>query len=465
MSGSQALGHVGTLADVRLWVAERVEEASRLAARRRQAVWTSARAEALGPLADARWSVASPQLAWGFREPSGRLTLGWGEALAARTEGSRALSAAAAALAAAGRAAELPQDLWVGGGAAFEAGRSWRGFPDASLVLPELTLRREPDGRGWWQLAARVSPQDSPAAVAARLAALVPMAPLPPRGACLLATRFVPRPERWRSHVASVVRALDRGRVGKVVLARAVDLVFAEPLALDDLWASLAQDSAACAFVIRHAGGVFLGASPETLVRVVGRRVYTQAVAGTERRAGEGSQLAARGKDRREHRVVVDTIVRRLAPLVDDVAVHPMAVRAAGPLNHLVTPIEGTLRPECGLDDVVAALHPTPAVGGEPPEAARAWQQRLEATPRGWYAGPVGLAPLGGAAMPEQAGGAYYVGLRSAWIRGRRARLYAGCGLVRGSDPDRELEESSDKLGVMVRALGGMALAPSEGAR
>ena len=460
MSRLLALGQVGTLDDVRVWVGQMVEDAAREAARRREAVWVCARAEATGPLPDDRWSVASPRLAWAFREPDGRLTLGWGEALAARTEGTRALSAATAALVAQGSHAQLPPDLWVGGGAAFEAGRSWRGFPDASLVLPELTLRREPDGFGWWQLAARVSPHHSVAALAARLAALVPAPPQPPQGTCLLAARFVPRPERWRDEVAAVVRALDRGRVGKVVLARAVDLAFAAPPALDDVWAALTRDVDACAFVIRQGAGVFLGASPETLVKVSGRQVYTQAVAGTERRERGMSRLAAREKDRREHRVVVDTIVRRLAPLVDDVAVQPTAVRAAGPLNHLITPMEGTLRPECSLDDVVAALHPTPAVGGEPPEAARAWQRRLEATPRGWYAGPVGLAPLGGGAG-SGAGGAYYVGLRSAWIRGRQARLYAGCGLVRGSDPDCELDESSDKLGVMAWALAGMAPAPA----
>lgn len=447
MNRSLVAGRVRGLREVSAWVDSVLEEARRTAAGRGEAVWASARVAMGEPETVDALSVASPTLSWGFREPDGRVTLGWGEALAVRADGERALELAATRLRALGAAARLPTDLWVGGGAAFQAGRSWRGFPDASLVLPELAVRREPDGTGWWQLVARVAPPGAPEA--RRRWPRAPGTAEPPHSARLLSTRFVPQPERWRDRVAVVVRALDRGRVGKVVLARAVDLGFAEPVGLDALWAALTDDAAASVFLVRQAGGVFLGATPELLAKVQGRRVFTQAVAGTERAEAGAEVLLARPKDRREHRVVVETIARRLGRLADDVVVQPLGAVRAGPLYHLVTPVEGWLRPEHGLYDVVTALHPTPAVGGDPPGAALAWQHRLEAAARGWYAGPVGLAEMGGTS------GAYYVGLRSAWVRGRRVRLFAGCGLVRGSDPDRELAESSQKLAVMAHALAG----------
>ncbi len=445
MNRSLVVGQVGSLSEVSPWVDRVLDEARRTADRRGEPVWVSVRVGLGDPAAVDALSVASPALTWAFREPDGRLTLAWGEALGVRADGAEALRTAASRLQALAAAANLPTDLWVGGGAAFQAGHSWRGFPDASLVLPALTVRREPDGSGWWQLVARVAPSG----------ALRPPRPLPrvpgttesPPGVTLLTTRFVPRPERWRDQVAVVVRALDRGRVGKVVLARAVDLGLAEPVDLDALWAALTHDAAASVFLVRQAGGVFLGATPELLARVQGRRVFTQGVAGTERAEAGPDVLLGRSKDRREHRVVVEAIAARLGRLADDVVVDPIRAVRAGPVCHLVTPIAGWLRPEQGLYDVLTALHPTPAVGGDPPSAALAWQHRLEATARGWYAGPVGLAEVGGAS------GAFYVGLRSAWVRGRRLRLFAGCGLVRGSDPDQELSESSQKLAVMVQAL------------
>ena len=447
MNRSLGVGRVGSLSEVSTWVDRVLDGARRTAARRGEAVWVAARVALADPAAMDALSVASPAVTWGFREPDGRLTLAWGEALEVRVDGAEALRTAASRLQALVAAANLPTDLWVGGGAAFQAGNSWRGFPDASLVLPELTVRRESDGSAWWQLVARVPP--SGALRPPRLLPRVPGTAASLLGATLRTTRFVPRPERWRDQVAVVVRALDRGRVGKVVLARAVDLGLAEPVDLDALWVALTEDAGASVFLVRQAGGVFLGATPELLARVQGRRVFTQAVAGTERADANPDVLLGRPKDRREHRVVVEAIARRLGRLADDVVADPIRTVRAGPVCHLVTPVAGWLRPEQGLYDVLAALHPTPAVGGEPPGAALAWQRRLEATARGWYAGPVGLAEIGGAS------GAFYVGLRSAWVRGRRVRLFAGCGLVRGSNPDQELSESSQKLGVMVQALAG----------
>lgn len=447
MDRSLVVGRVESPSQVAAWADTVVDAARSAAARRGEAVWVAARAALGDPAAVDALSVASPALAWAFREPDGRVTLGWGEALAVRAEGERALEAAASRLEGLVTAANLPPDLWVGGGAAFQAGHSWRGFPDASLVVPALAVRREPDGSGWWQLVVRVAPSEP-----VRLPApgpCVPRAAQSAPGATLLTTRFVPRPERWRDQVGVVVRALDRGRVGKVVLARAVDLGLAAPVDLDALWRALTHDAAASVFLVRQAGGVFLGATPELLARVEGRRVLTQAVAGTERADADPGVLLGRTKDRREHRVVVEAIARRLGRVADGVVADPIRAVRAGPVRHLVTPVSGWLRPEHGLYDVVGALHPTPAVGGEPPGAALAWQHRLEATPRGWYAGPVGLAEVGGAS------GAFYVGLRSAWVRGRRVRLFAGCGLVRGSNPDQELAESSQKLAVMVQALAG----------
>jgi isochorismate synthase len=266
------------------------------------------------------------------------------------------------------------------------------------------------------------------------------------------------RPDRaaWERIVGLFAGAVGRGRLDKVVLARRVDL--RSPLELDPVnalrrLAAAGPESTTFAFV--RDGVTFLGATPERLARTEGRAFRTVAIAGSAPRgadAGEDARLAAgllaSDKDREEHAVVVSMLRDALRPIVERLAVAPgPAILVLRDVQHLVTPMEGLLRDETGILALAERLHPTPAVGGEPREAALVLIAEHEGFDRGWYAGPVGWLGADG-------DGELMVALRCGLVEGQRATLFAGCGIVADSDPAREWEESRIKLRPVVSAVG-----------
>ena len=243
----------------------------------------------------------------------------------------------------------------------------------------------------------------------------------------------------------------------KVVLARAVDLTADQPLHPLLVLNGLRQRFPDCYSFSFSAGGgpSFIGASPERLLRVSRGVLETEALAGSARRGGSASEdaalasaLARSDKDLREHGQVLADIRARLEPLTTTLEV-PAApqVRRLANVQHLHTPVRGSLRPEAHPLDVLAELHPTPAVGGSPRAAALAAIADLEEFPRGLYAGALGW-------LNARGGGEFFVGLRSALIEGNTARLYAGAGIVAGSAPEKELAETDLKLRAMLGAIG-----------
>ena len=207
-------------------------------------------------------------------------------------------------------------------------------------------------------------------------------------------------------------------------------------------------------FAFARNGRMFLGSSPERLASVRGRRLRTMALAGTTARGRDaledgamGAALLASEKDREEHAVVVAMLRETLEPLVDELALPrvPRIVRSAR-LQHLLTDAEGTLRDGMRLLEVVERLHPTPAVGGWPTEPALDLLDEESDLDRGWYAGPVGWTDA-------NEDGEFCVALRCALLRGSEARLYAGVGVVRDSDPAAELAETEVKLGALLPIL------------
>jgi len=352
----------------------------------------------------------------------------------------------------------------------------WASFGPASLVLPSFTAARRatrmtltvaagPDQvdaleparieRQWDELAGLA--RDRAAAATAGRAVGPPDAP-----SSAGALRVIDeRPDRaaWERTVGLFAGAVGRGRIDKVVLARRVILRAAADLdviaALRHL-ARTAPESTTFAFV--RDGTTFLGATPERLVRTVGRAFETVAIAGSAARGqdvAEDARLAAAllasEKDREEHAVVVDMLRASLGPIVE--TLHVAEAPAILPLRHvqhLVTPVTGTTRDEGGLLALAQRLHPTPAVGGAPRDVALALIDEHEGFDRGWYAGPIGWLGADG-------DGELMVALRSGLVAGATATLFAGCGIVADSDPAREWEESRLKLRTMVAALGHVA--------
>jgi menaquinone-specific isochorismate synthase len=257
----------------------------------------------------------------------------------------------------------------------------------------------------------------------------------------------------------AVGKAVDRIRDGafqKIVLARAKDLVSREPFHPLRVLNGLRQRYADCyAFSFANGRGQSLiGASPERLLKVGEGQLLTEALAGSARRGSSASEDAALGgallrseKDLAEHDYVVRAINRRLAPL----GIHlegpnrPVLKRLAN-VQHLHTPLRAKLPEGVRLLDVLSQVHPTPAVGGSPREAAVPCIRSLEAFPRGLYAGAIGWVDARGE-------GEFFVALRSALIDGTRARLYAGAGIVAGSEPEKEFQETELKFRALMEAL------------
>jgi menaquinone-specific isochorismate synthase len=260
---------------------------------------------------------------------------------------------------------------------------------------------------------------------------------------------------------AAVRRGLERIAAGdfeKIVLARAIDLRADRALHPLEVLNGLRERFPEC-YAFSAATGIgtsFIGASPERLVRVSQGVIETEALAGSARRGAGASEDAALAagllrseKDLREHRHVIGSITRRLEPLgVKLEFAESPSVKKLANVQHLHTPMRGPLPEGLRLLDLVAVLHPTPAVGGTPREAAVAAIRELEGFPRGLYAGALGW-------LNARGGGEFFVGLRSALVEGERARVYAGAGIVAGSEPEREFAETELKFQALLAALRG----------
>ncbi len=260
----------------------------------------------------------------------------------------------------------------------------------------------------------------------------------------------------YRTVVAKAVARIDAGEFTKIVLARAQDFASDQPLHPLRVLNGLRQRFPDCyAFSLANGKGQsFIGASPERLVRVSKGVLETEALAGSIRRGAGASEDAALAgtllrseKDRREHQHVLAAITARLEHLglAPEYAAEPGLRRLAN-VQHLHTPIRAALPENVRLLAVLAALHPTPAVGGSPLAAAVAAIRGLENFPRGLYAGAIGWSNARG-------GGEFFVGLRSALVDGGAARVYAGAGIVAGSTPEKEFAETELKFKAMLEAL------------
>lgn len=260
----------------------------------------------------------------------------------------------------------------------------------------------------------------------------------------------------YRAVVAKAVARIDSGEFTKIVLARAQEFASDQPLHPLRVLNGLRQRFPDCyAFSLANGRGQsFIGASPERLVRVSKGVLETEALAGSIRRGAGASEDAALAgtllrseKDRREHQHVLAAITARLEHLglAPEYAAEPGLRRLAN-VQHLHTPIRATLPENVRLLAVLAALHPTPAVGGSPLAAVLPAIRGLESFPRGLYAGAIGWSNARG-------GGEFFVGLRSALVDGGTARVYAGAGIVAGSTPEKEFAETELKFKAMLEAL------------
>ncbi len=362
----------------------------------------------------------------------------------------------------------LPRSVKLFGGQAFPEQRpspaEWAGFPNMSFVVPAVQVEQPPDPR-------------SPA----RLAVTVELAPDSDLDRILVAYRqflshivghgealaeqasprlqtvtCVPDRTGWNRMVKAALSAIADGDIEKVVVARSLRLTAdrAWPLALILQHLRTANPDTTV-FALRRGRSTFLGATPEQLVAVAGRTVQTMCLAGSSNRGltpEEDSRLAEalliHPKNLEEHRIVCRHVTQTLGPLCSQIASTPAPrLRKLPTVQHLCTAVSGTLLPSTTIWTAAQALHPTPAVAGLPVESAQSWLETHEPFSRGWYAGSIGQVDLTG-------NGSFVVGLRSAVLHESRAVVYAGCGIVQGSVPDQEYDESRWKFRPVLEALG-----------
>ncbi|RRO18940.1 isochorismate synthase DhbC [Saccharopolyspora rhizosphaerae] len=284
----------------------------------------------------------------------------------------------------------------------------------------------------------------------------------------------VPTPEEYERGVARTLRRMDDGELTKAVLARSLELTSDEAIDVQEVLRNLAMaDPSSYTFAVdlprrgedgtRDSYGphpplerTFLGASPELLVSRRGNEVRSHPMAGSRPRSADpaedqrrAAELAASEKDHREHAVVVEAVVEALSPLCTDLHV-PQAPTVVGTnaMWHLATEITGELRDSSTTSLHLAdALHPTPAVCGTPIDRARDVIAEVEPFERGYYAGMVGWCDAAG-------DGEWVVAIRCAEVEDDAMRLFAGAGIVPGSDPADELAETTAKFRTALTAMG-----------
>ncbi|MFB6157047.1 MAG: isochorismate synthase MenF [Haloferacaceae archaeon] len=407
--------------------------------------------------------ASTPRTVWD--PPEGPTVVAGGAAATVETDGPArfdAVRGAAASLLSsgdvhAGTEAACPR---LFGGFAFHDDGSerppWAAFPAARFVLPRVQVTYT--DRGTWLTVNAVGDDVTPEVVEDRVdrerdrvAALPDPGPVrDPPGICDR-TRTTTRAD-WRRGVAAAVERIRAGDLRKVVLAQGLEARLERPLSLPDVLARLDDTYPDCyRFLVEpadeRAGGSddpvpgFFGATPERLVRLHGRTVSTGALAGTTGR-GEtpaedewlSEELMNDEKNVHEHELVAEAIRDQLSPFAAGVRTGERRVRRLATVQHLFTPISATLDGDAHVLDLVEALHPTPAVGGLPPERALETIRDSEPFDRGWYAAPVGWFDAAG-------NGEFAVAIRSAVADRDEVTMFAGVGIVADSDPDREWDE------------------------
>ncbi len=358
------------------------------------------------------------------------------------------------------------------GGFAFHddhaADAPWDGFPPGYFFLPRVQVVR--DGEDCWLTVNAVGPDD-PASVEERLdAAAETLADLPDPGPVADPPGVVERRPttgraEWRDQVGAALARIDAGDLTKVVLAQAMGTRLGAALSVPDALARLRSRYPDChRFLLDGVGegpdadggggrSTLFGATPERLASLSGRRLETEALAGSTGRGDTpeedewlATELLESGKDVREHEIVTDAVRDQIAPFAASVRTGARGVRKLDTVQHLRTPVSAELADATHVLDVIEALHPTPAVGGLPPTLALETIRETETFDRGWYAAPVGWFDAAG-------DGTFAVAIRSAVARGDRATLFAGAGIVADSDPDREWDEIQLKYRPVLDAL------------
>ena len=316
----------------------------------------------------------------------------------------------------------------------------WSFLGNSHLVFPRIQILR--NGENTWLTTTNASLEEAP-----RLPAPNPIQPTDtdPKKVANEKDR-----DHYKNLVLTALKEIENGDLEKAVPCRSL-FVEKKPM-IQNLLSSLRDSYPACAtFCTYKDGNAFVGSTPERLASMKDGGLSTAALAGSAPRALDqaldsalSQGLLTSPKEQNEHVVVVEEILRRLISLgLQPKVTQETTVLKLNGIQHLYTPIHSQLSSKISLFEAVDALHPTPAVSGHPLKRANELRLKYESFDRGWFAGPIGWLDTSGS-------GEFRVALRSGLINEKGTTLFAGAGVVNGSDPERELIETDMKLKAML---------------
>jgi menaquinone-specific isochorismate synthase len=341
----------------------------------------------------------------------------------------------------------------------------WTDFPDGLFHLPIAELEGDASGDAWLRVRTLVDPDSEPD-VFGRLrrraeslrAELATLADFNRPETRVRARATATDRANWEKAVATSLDAIRAGGISKAVLARTLDVELERAVDPVDVVGQLWDvNRGSHVFLFEPVpGSAIVGAAPETVATLRDGVFHATAVAGSIRR-GESQReqaelaatLLASDKDRAEQRIALDDMVARLETVAHQIRTDPQPhVLTLARIQHLETEIRASVPAGVGVLDLLRLLHPTPAVCGLPRDAAMAFLAEEEPFERGWYAGPVGW-------FDPEGNGVFAPALRTGVTTGSAWRLFAGAGIVEGSVPALEWEETGIKFEPMLEALRG----------
>ncbi|MEN2768327.1 isochorismate synthase [Ornithinibacillus xuwenensis] len=349
------------------------------------------------------------------------------------------------------------------GGMAFDPLKArtplWKKFSKSELRIPEFTLVQDRE-QAYITYTVMVNKVDNPSEIARYILEkeeiLLSHADTTLHDIQVKAREEI-QPHQWKNTVGKATQYISSGKADKIVLARELRLKLTEEANVTAVLASLMESQpTSYVFAYEQAGDCFIGATPERLVKVEESQLLSTCLAGTAPRGLNqtedekfGYQLLHDKKNLEEHNYVVQMIKGSIQSLCSSIQIPetPVLYKLRN-LQHLYTPVHGILKDDYSIFNVIEKLHPTPALGGEPREKAVSFIRENELLDRGWYGAPIGW-------LDSNQNGEFAVAIRSGLLQGNEASLFAGCGVVKDSDPEEEYEETSLKFLPMLTVLGG----------
>lgn len=266
-------------------------------------------------------------------------------------------------------------------------------------------------------------------------------------------------PNKWKETVNLATKQIQTSNIEKIVLSRELRIKLDRKAEITDvLHDLLAKQTNSFVFAFERSEDCFVGATPERLIKIENDHLLSTCLAGTTPRGKTNEEDAALAdellhdeKNRREHDFVVKMIQKAISPYCTDVDVpNEPVIYPLKNLQHLFTPVSALVKPNVSMFDIIEKLHPTPALGGVPRLESLQFIREHELVDRGWYGAPVGW-------LDHNNNGEFAVAIRSGLIQGAEASLFAGCGVVKDSDPEAEYEETNIKFVPMLSVLGGQS--------